>query len=161
MKNTFAAIALACGLSLAATWSSTQDKRPVYVPSDAATHNGKYYKFFKAKYSWREAEKKCEEMKGVLVSIKNKETHQFLLALSKGKCFWAGASDARTEGVWLWRDGSKITYSDWAKDEPDDWKGKEDCLVIGWPGKRYENGKWADTNYKYRKQIDGYICEWK
>ena len=41
-------------------------------------------------------------------------------------------ADAVTEGEWLWRDGTRITYSDW-----------------------------ADTNSIYHKQIDGYICEWK
>ena len=141
--------------------SSAKDKKTSFIPSDAVLHNGKYYKFFKAKYSWNEADKKCKQMHGMLVSIKDKATHQFLLKLSKGKCFWAGGSDAVSEGEWLWRDGTKIIYSDWAEGEPDNWKGGEDCLVIGWPGDRYKNGKWADTKNIYRKQIDGYICEWQ
>jgi hypothetical protein len=161
MKNIMIKTLLFTCIFMMLAWTSAQSKRPAYVPADAVFFTGKYYKFFSAKYSWNEAEKKCREMKGLLVSIKDKKTHKFLMKLSKGRCFWAGGSDAVTEGEWLWRDGTKITYSDWADKEPDDWKGKEDCLVLGWPGPRYENGKWADTSSIYHKQIDGYICEWK
>lgn len=154
-------IALVSLVSLASLLAATAQPPAQQPPKDATLYDGKLYQFIDAKVSWDEAEKKCVELGGILVSIKTKETHEFLLKLSKGKCFWAGASDKLTEGVWLWRDGTKVSYSDWAPNEPDDWKGKEDSMVINWPGSRFKDGKWADTKSDYQKPVDGFICEWK
>ena len=130
------------------------------IPSDTATFKKHQYKVYEIKCSWQEAVKKCEDLGGILVSIKSKEVDDFILKLSKGKCLWIGASDQLVEGDWRWRDGSKMVYNHWAPKEPDNWKGKEDWSVIGWPGERFKNGRWGDTVAKERFPIIGFICEW-
>ena len=99
-------------------------------------------------------------MGGMLASIKSKEANDFIIRLSSGKCLWLGGSDQIEEGVWLWRDGSPVSFTYWAPREPDDWKGREDWLVIGWPGDRFKNGRWGDTKPFARSPIVGFICEW-
>lgn len=130
------------------------------APSDAVVFNGNYYKVYDINCSWANAIKKCEALGGHLVSIKNKDVNDFVFKLSKGKCLWIGATDALTEGDWYWQDGTKMIYNNWAPREPDDWKGKEDCTVIGWPADRFKNGKWGDTMSHKRDEIVGFICEW-
>jgi len=131
------------------------------IPKDATLFHGKYYKVFEKKCSWHEAEALCEKTGGRLASIKSKEEDEFLRKLRAGKCLWFGGSDEAKEGDWRWRDGTEMAYQNWADGEPDDWKGKEDWMVVGWPGgERFKTGKWGDTISKYRKQIDGFMCEW-
>ncbi|MDO5979495.1 lectin-like protein [Flavivirga spongiicola] len=131
------------------------------IPSDAVLFKGHYYKVYDNQCSWHEAVKKCEALGGILASIKSKEVDDFIFKLSSGKCLWIGASDEIVEGEWLWRDGSKMGYKHWAPEEPDNWKGKEDWSVIGWPGERFKNGRWGDTVADERLPITGFICEWE
>jgi len=131
------------------------------IPTDAIYFKGKHYKVYENLCSWQEAVKKCKALGGMLVSIKSKEVDAFIFKLSTGKCLWIGASDELKEGDWRWRDGSKVIYTHWAPKEPDNWKGKEDWSVIGWPGERFKNGRWGDTVAKERLPIIGFICEWK
>ena len=131
------------------------------IPKDATVFQGHYYKIFDDTLSWKAAEQKCNAMGGMLASVKSEAVNDFIFKLSKGKCLWLGASDELKENEWLWRDGTPITYSNWAAHEPDNWfDGKEHWLVINWPSKEYKNGKWGDTQLHYRKQINGYVCEW-
>lgn len=148
-------------LALCVTTSTAYAEKQTKPPQDATAFKQHYYKFIKDGCSWQEAVDKCQKLGGVLVSIKDQKTDQFLFKLSQGQCFWAGASDQKKEGEWLWRDGTKVTYTNWAPDEPDNWQGGEHCLVIAWPGQRFANGKWGDTKSHQRNQIKGFICQWQ
>lgn len=131
------------------------------VPQDATEFEGHHYKVFYDSLSWQEAALKCKNMGGMLAAIKSKEVNDFIYKLGNGKCLWLGASDELKENEWLWRDGSIMTYSNWASHEPDNWYGgKEHWLVISWPSPEYKDGKWGDTQKTYREQIKGYVCEW-
>ncbi|NQZ58953.1 MAG: hypothetical protein HRT88_15990 [Lentisphaeraceae bacterium] len=130
------------------------------IPADAVKFQVDYYKFFDAPVSWHEAAEQCKKMGGQLVSVKSKQVNDFIVKLIAGKCVWLGASDQIKEGEWRWRDGSKATYTNWAGHEPDNWyDGKEHWVVVGWPG--YKSGEWGDTQPHSRKQINGFVCQWK
>ncbi|KAI4890119.1 hypothetical protein NFI96_010761 [Prochilodus magdalenae] len=53
---------------------------------------------------------------------------------------WIGGNDAVKEGKWFWSDGSKMDYQIWNKGQPDDYKGKEDCLQFSF----VEPQQWND-----------------
>jgi hypothetical protein len=153
-------LSLISALLFCLVFSNAQASSEKEVPKDATAFNKHHYKYFKIECSWQEAVAKCAKMGGSLVSIKDQETDQFLAKLSQGQCYWAGASDKKKEGEWLWLDGSKVTYTNWAPDEPDNWRGGEHCLVIAWPSERFANGKWGDTKFHKKSQIKGFICQW-
>ena len=44
---------------------------------------------------------------------------EFLRGKFGGNRFWIGASDEMTEGTWLWRDGSPVSWTYWAPPNPD------------------------------------------
>ena len=49
---------------------------------------------------------------------------------------WLGASDADTEGTWVWESGQAFEYTAWGTEEPDNYNGDQDGLALGltnWP----------------------------
>ncbi len=154
-KYSFICLSLLVALTFSACQSISN------VPTDATEFQGHYYKVFESKVTWHQAEEQCRQMGGMLASVKSAEANDFIVKLSQAKGMWIGGSDEVKEGEWLWRDGSKLTYSKWASSEPDNWyDGKEHWTVIGWPGKRYADGKWGDTQAFSQEPIDGFVCEW-
>ncbi len=129
-------------------------------PADAVEFQGSYYKTFKIIGTWDQAVKRCQDMGGMLASIDSKAANDFIDKLTNKKCYWVGGNDLKKEGDWRWADGSKVIYSNWAGNEPDNWKNKEHAMIYSWWG----NGKMADTNQRYDGKggrILGFICEWK
>jgi hypothetical protein len=56
---------------------------------------------------------------------------------------WLGGIDKAEEGTWIWSSsGSPLGYTNWNKGEPNDLKGKEDCMEILGDGAK--NGLWND-----------------
>lgn len=52
-----------------------------------------------------------------------------------------GLNDLGSEGAYKWSDGSPLSYTNYAPNEPNDWMGLEDCLEM----RRYD-GKWNDQS---------------
>ncbi|KAL6467104.1 hypothetical protein MHYP_G00249080 [Metynnis hypsauchen] len=54
-------------------------------------------------------------------------------------------TDSQTEDVWKWVDNSTLTTKFWFKGEPNDYGGKEDCVISGYKGAGSERvSTWAD-----------------
>ncbi|XP_076015991.1 galactose-specific lectin nattectin-like [Genypterus blacodes] len=101
-----------------------------------------------------DAEVVCLRQGGNLVSLRNGAELQFLRnyvrrVSGKDKKFWAGLSDAVKEGLWLWSDGSPITYKNWAVGEPNNWGGGEDCVEV------YSTGNFNDIQCT---QVRSFMC---
>ncbi|XP_063743026.1 ladderlectin-like [Eleginops maclovinus] len=84
---------------------------------------------------WMEAEKSCNDLGGNLASIQTQAEYVFIRKLVKtatgtDKLTWVGGYDAVKEGVWLWSDGTKFSYTGWTKGEPNNSGGKENCMDI-------------------------------
>ncbi|MGH0117835.1 UNVERIFIED_CONTAM: hypothetical protein FKN15_003866 [Acipenser sinensis] len=81
---------------------------------------------------WNSSRDNCTSMGGHLVIIESEAEQRFLFDTAKAQTarnrYWMGLTDAVTEGVWLWVDGTtlndKAQY--WHGNEPDDWKEGED-----------------------------------
>ncbi|KAG5863285.1 hypothetical protein JTB14_001842 [Gonioctena quinquepunctata] len=108
--------------------------------------------------SQENAAKMCQEKSMNLVSIqdeaKNIAVYEFLKENGKedGSSFWLGGTRKANEN-WKWQDGTKITFSNWAKGEPNGSKNQVFCL----------QAKMSDGNLFWNDQYCSksflFICE--
>ncbi|NQZ27080.1 MAG: PEP-CTERM sorting domain-containing protein [Colwellia sp.] len=81
---------------------------------------------------------------GYLATITSQEEQDFIKALIGNTRAWIGASDAASEGNWIWMDGPErglaLSYTFWAAGEPNNWSKGEDYAAINWKS----NGRWND-----------------
>ena len=139
---------------LSASVSGTPKKNQA-IPDGATYFNGKWYRVYEEVLSWSNAQAKCREIGGQLVVIPNLETQNFVVNLLQGQESWLGATDQAQEGTWIWSDGSKMTFQNFAKGNPDNAESKEHFLTI------WKDGRWNDIfDVGFRSNISRYICEW-
>uniref|UniRef100_A0A8D3EFV3 C-type lectin domain-containing protein n=1 Tax=Scophthalmus maximus TaxID=52904 RepID=A0A8D3EFV3_SCOMX len=102
-------------------------------------HGGKCYFFSPYDADWDNTRKICQVLGGHLVVIESREEQSRLrekMEHAEDK-FWIGLTDAKTEGEWLWVDGSRLDerVTFWIGYEPDNWKmynlGGENCVGMG------------------------------
>lgn len=67
--------------------------------------------------------------------------------------FWIGLNDRAREGKFVWSDGSRYNYSLWSKGEPNNYRKKEDCVVINYT--KNNEGRWNDWNCAAKEK---FIC---
>lgn len=107
-------------------------------------HNymGSYYYLGMSTLTWTEAEEDCQKEGAHLVEFDDTDEVVFVYKLalslnenwntSKYTGFWVGASDIEKEGNWIWsRSGKNVGkgFTKWHQWQPDNYKGKEDCMM--------------------------------
>lgn len=151
---TITAIALLIGtLTPLAAQESAERKPPVGIPNNAKFFKGKWYHVFVERAGWKQARDKCMRLGGQLVSIPDAETQEFVQQIAKGLHLWLGATDEKTEGLWLWADGTEMKFTAWGKSQPDNLNRREHYLDL-W------DGLWNDSAQNSPLNV-GFICEWK
>ena len=70
------------------------------------------------------------------------------------RLFWIGLSDLEQDGLFLWEDGTTVTYSTWSSDEPNDHDGSSDCVHLDYANKRR---LWTDSDCFIRNAYA--LCE--
>ncbi len=112
------------------------------------------YKYIPTKMTWEEAKAYCESVGGYLVSVTSQEEQNLVytnvLAPNGNPNCWMGASDGEKEGDWKWANGEGFYYSNWSKNEPNNYGGDEDYAFF------YSDGSWNDGG----KGRLPFICEW-
>ncbi|XP_022611428.1 CD209 antigen-like protein E [Seriola dumerili] len=85
------------------------------------------YYISSTKKTWQDSRNDCLQKGADLMIINSKEEQDFTRQLKDN--VWIGLTDRETEGTWKWVDGTPLTTSYWAKNEPS--KGflgqREDC----------------------------------
>lgn len=133
------------------TW---EPKRPLKVPEGAVFHQGRWYARILENLSAPKAMEKAEKMGGHLVRIKDQETHELIIKLAEGLKVWIDGSDEEVEGLWKFSNGEKMEYKNWLKGQPDNYRRREDHLIIN------PDGKWNDYTIT-SSEVVGYIVEWE
>uniref|UniRef100_H2LBG8 C-type lectin domain-containing protein n=1 Tax=Oryzias latipes TaxID=8090 RepID=H2LBG8_ORYLA len=77
---------------------------------------GRRFSYFSSPKTWAQAEKFCQSIGANLASVRNRFENRKLLRLIKKKQgrftpTWIGGSDAQTNGIWFWSDGSNYQYT--------------------------------------------------
>ncbi|RCN42650.1 lectin C-type domain protein [Ancylostoma caninum] len=112
-----------------------------------------------------EAEGKCQEMNGHLVSIHSEEENDFVIDLIGSDIqyhTWIGLQRSENHSVWKWTDASEVNYLKWDTGEPDGRPGqKYDCghiynFVEGRP--LITDKKWNDADCYWSEH---YVCKKK
>ncbi|KAM6903124.1 C-type lection lectoxin-Enh3-like [Lycodopsis pacificus] len=108
--------------------------------------NGRCHKYVATRMTWADAEMHCVSQGANLVSIHSLEEHNFVKTLIKNfdlaeGVTWIGLSDTQKEGTWMWSDGSAVRFVYWRSGEPNNHKGKEDCVHTNYP----HDLKWNDA----------------
>ncbi|XP_070694956.1 galactose-specific lectin nattectin-like [Pempheris klunzingeri] len=116
----------------------------------------KCYAFHRRERNWAAAERFCNHLGGNLASLHTIDEYNFirgviLRQIGYHKSTWVGGHDAVREGVWLWSDGSLFDFTGWAYREPNNYKGREDCMEINFAGRDYVN-----DNRCYRRK--SFVC---
>ena len=106
-------------------------------------HTNKCYRLFATpKTTWHEAVKVCQSgskhPSSRLVSIPDRTTNEFLRTLVNDWTWTGGHQDS--SGTWVWLGGSRITYFNWHRGEPNNAGANEDYLIFNYGGQ----GLWSD-----------------
>ncbi|XP_067449488.1 galactose-specific lectin nattectin-like isoform X1 [Thunnus thynnus] len=145
MASSLHFIVLLCGLWIGANAILADDDECTETCPSGWTHfENQCYMFHHSEKDWADAERFCTSIGGNLASIHSAEVYSFLrdvILTSTGshKTTWVGGHDAVKEGVWLWSDGSKFEFKGWAKGEPNNAGGGENCMEINFKGKDFVN----------------------
>lgn len=104
-----------------------------------------YFFETKRKANWHAAWEECVSMDARVIKIESEIENNFITAelqrLDPGlEQYLTAGNDLDAENVWVWADMidgtvaitnvEVIGYTNWARDEPNDYDGNEDCLVI-------------------------------
>jgi len=121
--------------------------------------NGHRYLVVDQRMTYDEANVYAGNMGGYLAVIENAEEQAFIQDLIKsGKIGFYLLGGYREGKNWQWVNGADFSYKNWGKGQPDNYKGKQDKMVI-WPTKQswISAGQWDDVE---NNATGGFIIEW-
>ena len=98
------------------------------------------------KVSFYDALTYCNEKGGVLAEPTSSLIQSTLesLAHDANTFLWIGATDAASEGNFVWMSGAEFSYTNWKAPEPNNGSGNEHCVVLRGYGAAM--GQWIDVN---------------
>lgn len=108
------------------------------------------YRISSQNAAWPDALETCQSWGGSLVNIDSREEDD-LLGERMTTTFWIAASDRVQEGQMFWSGGAPLAFSNWTQGQPDDFQGREDCVVKTAPA-----GTWNDRPCG---NVFPYVCE--
>jgi hypothetical protein len=110
--------------------------------------------YFAGKKTFTDAGADCAAQNMHLATVKTSTANAAIQGMVVGSDVFLGATDTVTEGVFLWSDGTGLTFKNFNAGEPNNGAGggQEDCLIIlGAKG-----GLWDDRPCGTPL---GYVCE--
>jgi Lectin C-type domain len=136
----------------------TQEEPPAPEPVSTCTGMGEFassdgarcYLTSSQNAAWQDALESCESWGGSLVNIESREEDTFL-GQRVQTSFWIAASDRVQEGRMLSSGGDPLAFFNWTAGQPDDFQGREDCVVKTTPA-----GTWNDRPCG---NVIAYVCE--
>ena len=93
-----------------------------------------------------------------MVSLHSLEEHKFVVGLDGGTGYpWLGGR-RHSGNNFVWSDGTPWDYSNWARHQPDDYKGAEDCAHMWVSGHLppAERHKWNDRPCSHERT---FVCK--
>ena len=130
-------------------------------PADWAVLGSNCYKAFDSKGNWQDAENHCQGQGGHLASIHSKEENDFVAGLAKPSDEepWLGGTNEKSQGSWVWSDGSPFSYTAWGPGQPDNAGGREHCLETNWWGAGQWNTFDCSSTVSSTHHAQKFICK--
>ncbi|KAM9827377.1 type-2 ice-structuring protein-like [Neosynchiropus ocellatus] len=140
-----------CVLMVLAFASFCPTKGYYTCPCNWHEFGGRCYHFVPKKMSWAKAERNCHSMNANLVSIHSEEEESFLKSFIGDQTFliqkvWIGASDCWEEGSWYWTDGTKFSFTDWCRRQPNNLYKGQDCVTVALRGRCWDDRGCAEKH---------------
>ena len=90
--------------------------------------------------SYSEHERKARERGATVASICSAEENEAVVRVARGQFCFVGAlriggGNGPTSANWKWCDGKPFQYTNWSRDEPNNYMGHEDRVMIMGNGK--------------------------
>lgn len=145
---------------------------PALAPSEQNVFkapNGHRYKFIRESLSWEDAQKKCVDLGGHLMTLETRAEHDVISQWVKngfganrnqfgaGASVWMGGQEVEVrpgDKQWRWVTGEPITFTAWRGHHPHRVEQNRDYLTLS-----LERGDWV--NFWGEKHPDTFfICEW-
>ncbi|XP_008053827.1 C-type lectin domain family 4 member G isoform X2 [Carlito syrichta] len=123
-------------------------------PASWLPFEGSCYYFSENKASWVAAQTHCAGASAHLVIVGGLEEQNFLTRNTAGRGYWMGLRAVRHLGKvqsYQWVDGVALSFSHWNQGEPNDSRGRENCVML------LHTGLWNDAPCDNER--DNWICE--
>ena len=94
-----------------------------------------YYRLNEEQISYAEHERKARERGATVASICSAEENEAVVRVARGQFCFVGAlriggGNGPTSANWKWADGKPFQYTNWSRDEPNNYTGHEDRVMI-------------------------------
>ncbi|XP_014877062.1 type-2 ice-structuring protein-like isoform X1 [Poecilia latipinna] len=101
--------------------------------------NNRCFQYVANNMTWAEAERNCLTLGANLASVHNSNEYNQIQTLiftasHESKEVWIGGSNAQEDNIWLWSDGSPMSYTNWCRGQPDNTRGMQRCLQMNYSG---------------------------
>jgi hypothetical protein len=106
------------------------------------------YTRFSTARTYTDAEADCVLQGGHLASIHTADEAAIVDDVGTSELFWIGATDAASEGAFVWSSGEPMLHTFWASTQPSDTMATENCL--------HGPGGWDDADCAVAL---AYVCE--
>ncbi len=110
---------------------------------------------------WTEIEGLARALGGHVVSIGSQAENDFVFNLTlRDEGHWVvygtayegpmiglvqQEGSAEPGGGWVWQNGEPVSYTNWARDSPDNWRGKQDLANFANPSRSAPSPNWGDS----------------
>lgn len=118
--------------------------------------------------TWSQAEAKCREWGGQLLTAASKEEWDFILSRVLPQSpvqsyYWIGLRDTEKQGEWCWITGGKPDFIQWLPGEPNNFEGKEHYAAIFASSDPLQHGRLNDLEGPdcVHDVVVGYICKFQ
>ncbi|MBN3295696.1 C209A protein, partial [Amia calva] len=136
--------------------SESQERVCQPCPQGWQSFNSKCYYFSTERQRWNDSQAACRDQGANLVVIESREEQEFIWrqSIKASWHYWIGLTGAVKCKAWLWVDGSSLNVQYWAPGEPNDIRGKEECVATAVILNPLHN--WVDL---ICSQVHRWICE--
>lgn len=116
--------------------------------------------------TWSQAEARCKELGGRLLTAESKEEWDFILQIVLRPTplqtfYWIGLTDTEKQGDWRWITGGKPAFIKWLPGEPNNFGGNEHYVAILATTDPLQHGGLNDLEGPNRVHdvVVGYVCK--
>lgn len=165
-----------CIVNTNSVWASSVYLE-TYTPIVTINWNDHTYNLYNESMTWKEAKNYCESIGGHLVTINSEQENNMICSMlsdNSMNCYWIGLSRNSVGDDWEWINGEPVTYTNWADNEPNNDRNKNEIYVHLFGQKRTGGigvkavGQWNDVTDNaasyassfYDINNFGFICEW-